>query len=128
MPKTAIRVFRDFDSKEHLRDWMRALRKTNRKAYAKCLARMIDLARDGYDLRRPIAAHLVDGIYELRARERRVNYRILYFFCGQNIACLSHGFTKEGQVPEIEIERAKTRKSYVEGDPKRFTSEWKVPQ
>ena len=40
---------------------------------------------------------LRNGIYELRAKVGTVNYRVLYFFCGSNVACLSHGLTK-GQV------------------------------
>jgi len=31
---------------------------------------------------------LKDGIYELRVRKGRVNYRTLYFFHGRNLAVL----------------------------------------
>ena len=40
------------------------------------------LALFGHELRRPKADFLRDGIYELRAREGRANYRVLYFFHG----------------------------------------------
>ncbi len=75
-------------------------------------------------MRRPAADFLRDGIYELRAKLGRVHYRILYFFCGKDIACLSHGFTKEGTVPNTEIERAIRAKRLVLGDRNRYTVEW----
>ncbi|MBW4640803.1 MAG: type II toxin-antitoxin system RelE/ParE family toxin [Gloeocapsa sp. UFS-A4-WI-NPMV-4B04] len=37
---------------------------------------------------------LTDGIYELRAKHIRVQYRILYFFYGQNVAILAHAITR----------------------------------
>ena len=53
------------------------------------------LAESGYELRRPAADYLQDGIYELRAKHRNRQYRILYFFHGQNLAILAHAITKE---------------------------------
>ncbi|MEH1871881.1 type II toxin-antitoxin system RelE/ParE family toxin [Nostoc sp.] len=41
---------------------------------------MEQLAEYGFELRRPAADLLRDGIYELRAKHVRVQYRILYFF------------------------------------------------
>ena len=79
------------------------------------------LAQFGHELRRPHADMLCDGIYELRVRHRRVNYRILYFFHGQNIAVLAHGLVKEKEVPDIDIERATQRKRKLESDPERYT-------
>jgi hypothetical protein len=35
-----------------------------------------------------------------------VNYRILYFFHGRNLAILGHALTKEDKVPKTGIERA----------------------
>lgn len=62
------------------------------------------------ELRRPAVDYLRDGIYELRAKHIRVQYRILYFFSGQNVAILAHAITKdEAQVPDMEIERAVQR-------------------
>ena len=70
-----------------------------------------------HELRRPEADFLRDGIYELRTRRGRVQYRILYFFHGQNVAILSHGLTKESQVPPADIEQAIRRKEAFERDP-----------
>lgn len=56
-----------------------------------------------------------DGIYELRAKHVWVQYRISYFFSGQNVAILAHAITKdEAQVPDMEIERAVQRKVQFE--------------
>ena len=50
-----------------------------------------------------------DGIHELRVRRARVNYRILYFFHGRDPAVLAHAITKEGEVPDADIDRAVRR-------------------
>jgi hypothetical protein len=55
-----------------------------------------------------------------------VNYRILYFFCGSNVVCLSHGFTKEGEVPDAEIETALKRRKLVEKDRDKYTADWEM--
>jgi phage-related protein len=68
-------------------------------------------------LRRPLADFLRDGIYELRVRRGRVNYRILYFFHGKGLAILGHALAKEARVPNADIERALRRKKAFEADP-----------
>ena len=60
---------------------------------------------------------LRDGIHELRIRKGRVNYRILYFFHGRNLAILGHALTKEEEVPKADIERAIRRKKAFESNP-----------
>lgn len=65
--------------------------------------------------------YLRDGIYELRRSYQGVNYRILYFYSGKDVAVLSHGITKEGAVPDVEINRAIERKKRFEDDPKAHT-------
>jgi len=46
-----------------------------------------------------------------------VNFRILNFFGGRNLAILGHALTKEGKVPKADIERAIRRKKAFESDP-----------
>lgn len=103
------------------------LRQRQRRAFAKCVVRIRRLAEMGHELRRPEADLLQDGIYELRARDGRVNYRILYFFHGQNIAILAHALTKEDKVPKSDIERAVTRKAAFESDPTAHSHEEDIP-
>ena len=52
-----------------------------------------------------------------------MHYRILYFFSGQNVAVLAHALTKEGKIPDADIERAIRRKKAFERDPARHTYE-----
>ncbi len=87
------------------------------KVRAKCLAQVLLLRSKGYELRRPIADFLRDGIYELRPTYQGVHYRILYFFSGKNIVVISHGLSKESEVPAVEIKRAIERKKKYEANP-----------
>jgi hypothetical protein len=75
------------------------------KVQAKCLSQVRLLRSKGHELRRPVADFLRDGIYELRPTYQGVHYRILYFFSGKNIVVISHGFSKESEVPPVEINR-----------------------
>ena len=97
--------------------WLAKLRKRDQRAYANCVAAVERLALLGHELRRPLGDFLRDGIYELRIRNGRVNYRILYFFHGPGLAILGHAITKEEVVPDIEIERCLRRKRAFESDP-----------
>jgi phage-related protein len=113
MPQTVIRVFRTAANAVPLKEWLDQLEVREPVPYAKCLQRILQLEQFGYELRPPACDSLRDGIMELRAKAGRVNYRILYFFCGPNTACLSHGFTKEGKVPEKEMDLAVAEKSLL---------------
>jgi len=76
-------------------------------------------------LRRPTADILDDGIFELRSHSAKGQYRILYFFHGQNVVVLSHGFFKKGwPVPAKEIEKAKKHRELVKSNPQKYTAEW----
>ncbi len=68
---------------------------------------------------------LRDKIHELRAKLGKVHYRVLHFFEGRerNVACLTHGFTKAGAVPDAEIEFAIWAKELVDSDRDRYTAE-----
>ena len=75
-------------------------------------------------MRRPVADLLQDGVYELRPKNGKVNYRMLYFFCGPSIACITHGFTKEKEVPANEIATAIARKKQVALDLDKYSVAW----
>lgn len=121
MPKTEVIFYRDERGQAPVVEWLRELRRKDKKAYAKCNARIQVLAQLGHDLRRPMADYLRDGIHELRIRQGHVNYRILYFFHGQAVAILAHGLTKEDEVPNADIERAIQRKEAFAKDPAKHT-------
>lgn len=121
MPETTLHFYQDGAGVAPVRDWLADLQRRNRAAFAKCVAAIERLAQFGHELRRPHADMLRDGIYELRVQHQRVNFRILYFFHGQNVAVLAHGLTKENRVRDVDIERALERKRKLESDPDKHT-------
>ncbi len=110
-------LYRDEQGAIPLVDWLDGL---PAKVKDKCTDRIDRLVELGNELRRPEADFLRDGIYELRATYQGVQYRILYFFSGKAVVVLSHGLTKEKEVPKREIDRAIERKKQVESDFKKF--------
>jgi hypothetical protein len=68
--------YREYDGTVPLVPWLRSI---PQKAADKCIARLRRLAAMGYELRRPEADLLRDGIYELRIGFQGINYRMLYF-------------------------------------------------
>jgi phage-related protein len=112
MPKTQIVLFQEKSGTVPFLDWFDCLPD---KAKDQCRARLELLRDQGHELRRPAAENLGGGIYELRAKSRGVNYRMLYFFYGQRAVVLSHGFDKQrAAVPLAEIESARVRKMLYE--------------
>ena len=91
------------------------------KARIKCRVRLGRLAELGHELRRPEADFLRDEIYELRVGLNHVNYRMLYFFHGNEVVVVSHGLTKRKVVPPKEIEDAVKRKKEFKKDPASHT-------
>ena len=123
MPKTHVVFYQEADGQAPVVGWLHGLMKTNAKAWAHCRARIELLAQFGHELRRPAADYLRDGIYELRAKQGHVQYRILYFFHGRQVAILAHSLTKEDAIPPAEIERAIKRKKLFESNPRKHTYE-----
>jgi phage-related protein len=107
MPQTHVVFYRENDGTVPALEWLDEL---DRDALVKCRVKFDRLRELGHELRRPEADYLRDGIYELRVRVRRVNYRLLYFFHGNVAAVVSHGLVKEREVPAKEIEAAVRRK------------------
>jgi phage-related protein len=120
LPRTEVIIVTESDGSTPLLTWLDNRRQVSAKARDKCIVRVERLAECGYELRRPDADYLRDDIYELRTRLGHVNYRILYFFHERG-AVLTHGFTKETEVPDREIEIAISRKKLFEQNPDRHT-------
>ncbi len=117
MPKTQVMFFADKEGTCPLLTWMDELPE---KVQLKCIERIERLSEEGYELRRPEADTLRAGIHELRFRSRRVNYRLLYFF-HNNAAIVTHGITKEGKVPDREVDLAVDRMQLFISDPAKHT-------
>jgi len=118
MPRTELVLYQDEDGTVPLADWLTALPE---KARIKCRVRLGRLAELGHELRRPEADFLRDEIYELRVGLNHVNYRMLYFFHGNEVVVVSHGLTKRKIVPPKEIEDAVKRKKEFKKDPASHT-------
>ena len=123
MPRIEVVFYQEARGNVPVLDWLRELRRTDHRGYAKSVTRIHRLAELGHELRRPEADFLRDGIHELRARRGRVHFRTLYFFHGSETAVLVSGLAKEGKVPNAEIERAVRRKIEFERNPDRHTFE-----
>jgi phage-related protein len=122
MPVTRIVLFQDAKGEVPVLEWLNQLVKSDKKGYANCISRIEQLAEYGFELRRPAADFLRDGIYELRAKHVRVQYRILYFFHGQNVVILAHAIIKEDdRVPDRDIALALTYKDLFVLNPETYT-------
>jgi hypothetical protein len=96
LARTEVYFYRDKDGSIPLLGWLDALPK---KVQIKCTARISRLAELGFELQRPEADYLRDGIYELRASYQGVHYRVLYFFAGKAVVVLSHGTPRSARFP-----------------------------
>ena len=117
MPETSVYFYQEPDGSSPVLNWFRELKRTNEKAFLNCLARLRLLRMLGHELRRPAADLLQDGIYELRAKSRTVQYRMLYFYHGLNIAVVAHTLTKEKNIPAADLARALSRRRRYEQNP-----------
>jgi hypothetical protein len=117
VPPTPVVFFIEGDGGCPLLAWLDAL---SQKVQNKCIVRIERLAELGHELRRPEADFLRDGIHELRISWQSVNYRVLYFF-HQQTAVLSHGLTKEREVPDDEIDRAIRNRRLFQANPEKHT-------
>ncbi len=117
MPKTEVVLFANSDGSCPFLQWFQLL---PADVQSKCLVKIERLAERGYELHRPEADFLRDGIYELRASRQGIHYRMLYFFHRQQ-AVIWTGIVKESRVPDIQIERAIKARQYFEASPATHT-------
>ena len=121
LPPIHVVLFKEDDGTVPLLEWLDELPV---KIQDKCAARIKRLMDCGHELRRPEADYLRDGIYELRVRYRQVNYRLLYFFHGNQVVVLTHGLTKEREIPPSEIDKALSLRMRFESAPESHMVIW----
>jgi phage-related protein len=114
MPRTELIIYKDKEDSVPLLKWMNSL---SLEVQNKWTARFDLLEQFGFDLRRPFCDILRNGIYELRLKKGRINYRVLYTFVGKNVVLLSHGFSKKDIVPDTEIDKAIANRSKYLANP-----------
>ncbi len=90
------------------------------KMKAKVLGTIQMLAVNGTNLRKPYSEHLVDGIFEIRAKVGSDISRVLFFFVIGKKIVLTNGFVKKTQkTPKKEIDLAKKyRNEYLNREEK----------
>jgi len=76
------------------------------------VARTLDLLEEfGIELGMPYAKHLENQLWELRVRQARNRYRVIYFLASGQTFVLLHGLTKKtGPVPRSDLETAERRR------------------
>ncbi len=78
---------------------------------AKIFAYIVELKKQGNNLRRPLSDYLGQGIYELRPKSNRIFY---FFFLKEN-AVLVHAIRKNtDKIPKKALEMCVKRKIFVE--------------
>src|SRR2546422_11631831 len=112
MPTTLV----IFYAEQNVCPFLQWLDDQQEKVQDKVLDAIARLEELGFELRRPKADLLRDGIYELRVKKGHVNYRPLYFFddekdaktgnVARRRAVIAHGCTKEGRVDPADINLA----------------------
>jgi phage-related protein len=118
LPETEVLIFAESDDSSPFLNW---LDKQAPKVQDKCIVFIERLEEYGHELRRPQADYLRDGIYELRIKRQKINYRILYFF-HENQAVISHGIMKQqDKAPEKEIDIAIKNKAKFLANPEKHT-------
>lgn len=117
MPQVSVLFFQDDDGSVPALEWLRDIKQRDRRITAKFHERILELKEQGWELTRPSADILRDGIYELRVRFGSVNYRLLYGFHGQAAAVLAHGLVKEAEVLSADIDIAIARLSKFASNP-----------
>lgn len=114
MPPCEIQRYQDLNGYVPFDAWLATIsspgKTQHRIAAVRIAAALERLETNGHDLRRPTAAPLRDGVYELRVNVGNINYRALYFFAGRGIAVMAHGCTKECALDEADVDRAVSRR------------------
>lgn len=102
-------VFVDDGGDCEVLDFLRDVMRRDRKAFAKCEARLKALAAGDIPMRRPYVDTVRGPIKELRIDQGRVHYRFLFARQTVNSYVILAAVTKEGVLPEDAIQRAETR-------------------
>jgi len=106
VPRSRVVFYKDREDNVPVLAWLDVLPV---KIQDKCVVKIERLRELGHELRRPEADLLRNGVYELRVGREGMNWRVA--------AVLTHGLTKEQEVPVKDIERALERKRLFEQDP-----------
>lgn len=112
--KWNIEYFTDQGGHKPVKEWLMTL---ERSASAKLFRNIDLLERLGLGIRAPYVKHLEDKLYEVRAKDHKGIYRVIYFAHTGKRFVLLHGFVKKTQkTPRKEIEIAKQRMKELDNE------------
>jgi phage-related protein len=108
-PKLPVRFFRTTEGREPVREWLKSLSKSERKA----IGDEIRTVQFGWPLGMPLVRKLDAGLWEIRVALSNRTARVLFTIVdGQ--AVLLHGFIKKSQkTPARELAVAKQRREQL---------------
>ena len=114
MRQFTVLFYEDADGNKPVEHFLLSL---DPKMRAKLVGLLKILQEKGTVLREPYSKHLIDGIFEIRAKSGTNITRVLYFFYHDGNIILTNGFVKKTQkTPPAEIALAKKRRQqYLKG-------------
>jgi phage-related protein len=87
------------------------IEKLSLKEQAKVFAYLVELKKQGHNLRRPMSDYLCEGIYELRPRDNRIFY---FFLLRENVVLLHAIRKRTDKVPGGDLRICLKRQKQVE--------------
>lgn len=103
------RFFRSEAGSEPVREWLRELPLEAKKAIGSDIERV----QWQWPVSMPLVDGLGGGLYEVRTKVNRVNYRVL-FCIAENAMVLLHGFVKKVRTSPDEIALGRKRQKQVQ--------------
>ena len=107
--KLACRFFRSEQGNEPVRDWLKSLTLDAKKEIGADIERI----QWQWPVSRPLVDGLGGGLYEVRTKVDRVQYRVL-FCIAQGSMVLLHGFVKKARTEPDQIALGRKRQGQVE--------------
>jgi len=102
-----VKFYKTEDEESPVEEWLESIPNTAR---AKIIRNMFLLEELGLSVREPYVKPLGDKLYEVRAKDPKGIYRVIYFSYTDKTFMMLHGFTKKTQkTPRKELEIAKKR-------------------
>jgi phage-related protein len=109
LPKLDCRFFRSEQGSEPVREWLKSLSAEVRKEIGADIQRV----QWQWPVSKPLVDGLGGGLYEVRTKIERIQYRVL-FCITENTMVLLHGFVKKARTEPAEIALGRRRQKQVE--------------
>lgn len=114
--------FRTDQGNEPVRDWIRSLSLDVKKEIGSDIERV----QWQWPVSKPLVDGLGGGLYEVRTKFERVQYRVL-FCIAESTMVLLHGFVKKSRTEPVEIALGRERQKAVRKDQARVSKKKEAP-